>query len=92
MTKNKMNIPQVRDRLRVLAEEHGIDELYGLAAQMYRETAVKRAPVRSPPLTPELAEKIRKYKIANPQAHQQDIANHYGVNHGRVSEALNKQV
>lgn len=92
MAKNKLTIPQIRGRLHELAEEHGIDELHFLAAQTWRKTAVHRAPARSQPLTPELAAKIRDYKIANPNAHQQDIAAHYGVNPGRISEALNQQV
>jgi len=89
---NKLGIPGVRDRLRELADEHGIDELHDLADQMYRKSAKKRAPIRSPKLTPELAKKIRKYAAANPDAHQQDIAEKFGVNHGRVSEALDNQV
>jgi hypothetical protein len=35
-----------------------------------------------------MAEEIRLYAAANPDLHQQDIANHFGVNVGRVSEAL----
>lgn len=93
MAKNSQGIPAIRDRLRKLADEHGIDELHDLADQMYRKSAGrKRAPMRSPKLTPELAEDIREYAAANPNAHQQDIAEHFGVNHGRVSEALDNQV
>lgn len=88
-----LSIPEVRDRLRELADEHGIDELHELAEELYRKSpAKKRAPVRSPKLTAEMAEEIREYATANPDAHQQDIAEHFGVNHGRVSEALNGQV
>lgn len=92
MTKNIRGIPAVRDRLRELADEHGIEELRDLADQMYRKTARKRAPVRSPKLTPGLAQEIRDYAAANPGAHQQDIAEKFRVNHGRVSEALNNLV
>jgi hypothetical protein len=60
MAKNKLGIPAVRDRLRELADEYGIDELHDLADQMYRKSAKKRAPVRSPKLTPEMAEEIRQ--------------------------------
>ncbi|MCA1654485.1 MAG: hypothetical protein LC656_10035 [Sphingomonadales bacterium] len=45
MAKNKLGIPGVRDRLRELADEHGIDELHDLADQMYRKSAKKRAPI-----------------------------------------------
>lgn len=92
MAKNQLSIPEVRDRLRELAEEHGLEELHDLADQMYRKSAKKRAPTRSPKLTPEKAEEIRAYAEANPDAHQQDIAEKFGVNHGRVSEAINNQI
>ena len=92
MANNKLGIPAVRDRLRELADEHEIEELHELADQMYRKSAKKRAPIRSPKLTPEMAKDIREFALANPQAHQQDIAEKFGVNHGRVSEALDHQV
>lgn len=92
MAKNKRSIPQIRDRLRELAIEHDLDELNLLADELYRNPPIKRAKVKSPPLTPELAEEIREYVKANPGLHQQDVANHFGVNHGRVSEALNNLI
>ncbi len=88
-----LSIPEVRNRLRELAEEHDIEELSELANELYRKPpAKKRASVRSPKLTAELAEKIREFAGMNPNAHQQDIAEHFGVNHGRVSEALHDQL
>ena len=92
MAGNRLSIPDVRSRLRELADEHDIDELHDLADQMYRKSAKKRAPVRSPKLTPAMAQDIRDYKLANPDAHQQDIAEKFQVNHGRVSEALDHKV
>lgn len=92
MPKNSLGIPAVRDRLRELADEHGIEELNDLADQMYRKSAKRRAPIRSPKLTPQMAADIREYADANPDAHHQDIAEKFGVNHGRVSEAVNNQV
>ena len=88
MPKNKMTIPEVRDRLRELAEEYGLEELSYLADQLVREYRNGRAPTRSPAVTAEMAEEIREYAKANPGLHQQDIAEKFGVNHGRVSEAL----
>jgi hypothetical protein len=88
----KHGIPAIRARMRELADEHGIDELNDLADALYRKSAVKRAKIKSPPLTPEMAEEIREYAKAHPDLHQQEIANHFGVNHGRVSEALNEIV
>lgn len=86
-----MSVPEVRDRLRELAEELDCEELNELADQLYRKNAQKRAPRRSPVVTADMAEEIRDYASANPDAHQQDIAEHFGVNHGRVSEALNHE-
>jgi hypothetical protein len=92
MVRNKLGIPAVRERLRVLAEEYGLEELNDLADQLYRKAAERRAPTRSPKLTAEMAEDIRQYQLANPDAHQQDIAEKFGVNHGRVSEALDHRI
>lgn len=76
-------------RLRQLAKDYNIPELRDLANELYRSTAVKRAPRKSQPLTAVLAEEIRRYAKDNPSLHQQDVANHFDINHGRVSEALN---
>ena len=92
MVTNKRSIPEVRDRLRELAAELGVDELNDLADELYRGRPARRAPTRSPKMTPELAEQIRQYATAHPAAHHQDIAEHFGVNHGRVSEAINRDV
>jgi chromosome condensin MukBEF complex kleisin-like MukF subunit len=92
MPKNSRGIPALRDRLRELAKEHDLDELNDIADQMYRRPHTRRAPNRSPKLTPELAQKIRDYAAANPKLHHQDIAEHFGMNHGRVSEALNNEI
>lgn len=92
MPKNSSGIPALRERLRKLATEHGLDELNDIADQMYRRAHTRRAPTRSPKLTPELAQQIRDYAAAHPNDHLQDIAEHFGVNHGRVSEALNNEV
>lgn len=88
-----LSIPEVRERLREIADEHGIGELHELADELHRKPpAKKRAPIRSPKLTAKMADEIREYAAAHPKAHQQDIAQHFGVNHGRVSEALHFDV
>lgn len=92
MPENKRTIPEIRDRLRELAEEHGIDELNHLADELYRRPPTRRAPTRSQPLTPALAAQIRVYFRENPRMHQQEIANYFNVNHGRVSEAINYEI
>ena len=86
---NKRTIPEIRNRLHELADELGASELDELANELHRNPPVTRGKIKSPPLTAELAEQIRAFAANNPHLHQQDIANHFGVNHGRVSEALN---
>lgn len=86
-----MSIPAVRARLRELAQEHGIPELEDLADQTIRRSPNRRATVRSQTVTAEIAQEIREYAAANPEAHLQDIAEHFGVNHGRVTESLNNE-
>jgi hypothetical protein len=87
---NHIGIPEARDLLRKWAKEDNSPKLAELADAMYRRAATRRASVRSPKVTPEMAEEIRQYAAANPDLHQQDIANHFGVNVGRVSEALHR--
>lgn len=92
MTRNKRTIPEVRVRLREIADEFGIEELHDLADEMHRNSPVKRARSRSAQLTPKLADEIRKYAKRNPTLHQRDIAQKFNVNPGRISEALNNIV
>lgn len=89
MAKNKRTIPEIRGRLRELADERGLEELHDLADETYRNSPVKRAANRSRPLTPKLADEIRRFVAKNPKLHQRDVAQRFNVNPGRVSEALN---
>lgn len=89
---NRRSIPEIRERLRELAEEYNIPELQELADEMYRHSPVRRAPRNNRKLTPALAAEIRRYARANPEMHQQQIAVYFQVNHGRVSEVLNKLI
>ncbi|EEX17022.1 hypothetical protein CSE45_5510, partial [Citreicella sp. SE45] len=57
MKRNKRSIPEIRVRLRELAEEHGLEELHALADEMYRQSPIRRASNKSVKLTPKLAEK-----------------------------------
>jgi len=92
MIRNKRTIPEIRNRLRELADEHGIDELHDLADETYRQSPLRRAKRKSASLTPKLAEKIRKFVNKNPNLHQRDVAQKFNVNPGRVSEAINGHV
>ena len=53
-----------------------------------RPHARPRSPNRSRVVDEGLAGRIRVYALEHPYASQQDIAEHFGTNHGRVSEAL----
>lgn len=92
MAKNKRSIPDLRNRIREIADESGIDELHDLADEMFRNSPVRRARARSAHLTPELAEEIRVFARRNTKMHQRDIAQKFNVNPGRVSEAMNNIV
>jgi Mn-dependent DtxR family transcriptional regulator len=89
MLTNKRTIPEIRLRLRELADIHGIDELHDLADETYRRSPFKRARNKSATLTPALAERIRRFVRDHPQMHQRDVAQKFNVNPGRVSESLN---
>jgi len=92
MIRNKRTIPEIRARLREIADEYEIEELHDLADETYRRSPIRRASNRSAKLTPKLAEKIRKFVAKNPRLHQRDVAQRFNVNPGRVSEALNHRV
>ena len=53
-----------------------------------RPPARQPAPARKRQVDAELAEEIRRYVAAHPRQHLQDVAVRFGVNSGRVSEAL----
>ena len=91
MAKNKRSIPELRRRLRELADECACDELNVIADEMQRSPAAKRAPKTSAPFTAEMAEEIRQFAEAHPDWSNQEIANHFGVNPGRVSDALHNK-
>jgi len=92
MSGNKRMIPEIRSRLREIADEYGIEELHDLADETYRNSPVTRASVRSAHFTPELAEDIRVFAARFPKLHQRDVAQKFNVNPGRVSEALTHQM
>jgi len=75
---------EARDILQALEEA-------GLA--IYKKKVLKhgRRSAVSQPLTPELAVEIRKYFHSNPDVTQQEIANMFNVNIGRVNEALDSE-
>lgn len=92
-----MRIPDVRDRMiglkyqlahaTKLLQTVGI-ELEKLTIELIRRPVVRKARPTSQSFTPELAQRIRDYAAEHPGVSQNDIAQSFGVNSGRVSEAL----
>lgn len=91
MASNKRGIPELRDRLREIADEEGLGEIHDICDEMCRNSPIKRAANKSRPLTPALAKEIRAYVKKHPRLHQRDVAQKFNVNPGRVSEALHHQ-
>ena len=83
-----MRIPEITKRLREIAEELGHEELAQLADELPRRAPVRRAPVSSRRMTPELSDKIRQHAEANPTESYIAIGRHFDVNPGRVSEIM----
>jgi hypothetical protein len=83
-----MRIPEVRDRLRELADAYSLPELHALADELHRRPPVRKADVSSEPMTGQLAAEIRDYARRHPGASFARIAGVFGVNPGRVSEVL----
>lgn len=81
-------IPQIRERLFELADELDCPELIRLAEETRRRPPVRKGPVKSRPINRQVRVAIVAYAAAHPDAHGQEIAAVFKVNHGRVSEAL----
>lgn len=83
-----MTIPEIRDRLHVLADELRCEELHHLAEATRRRRPTRVAPVKSRPIDPAVRKEMRAYAAAHPDAHQRDIGQLFNLNAGRVSESL----
>lgn len=88
-TPRTMTVPEVRDRLYELAGEMRSEELMHLANQLWRRRPGKvKARASAVHMTPELAQSIRDYAVTHPWLSEHRIGIEFGVNQGRVSEAL----
>ena len=83
-----MRIPEIRQRLRELAVEHDLPELLTLADELRRRKLDARAPIASKHMNDHLRADIIEYAKSHPDMTQFAIAEKFGVNQGRVSEAL----
>lgn len=95
-----MKNPEIQAELREIANalmtpvllplplvEYG-QRLSHLADQLSRRKPVRKAPAKSRTMTPELRRKIAEDARANPDKTYHQIAMRWGVNAGRVSEAV----
>lgn len=74
--------------LELASERLVILENHGYAVYKKKVFNNGRRPNTSPPMTDELAQRIRATYRNNPHLTMHEIASLHGVNHGRVSEAL----
>lgn len=85
----KLTIPQIRERLHELSVYHGIGELASLAEATRRKPPSRpRAPAQSKNPSPAVQQAIRDYATRYPNDTLAHIGYVFGVNQGRVSEAL----
>jgi hypothetical protein len=91
------NIPLAREKIAALSfsmvhglvdEDDILDELDEILALLWRKAPVRRAAATSSKMTAEMAEAIRAFAKRNEDVSLQQIAIRFGVNAGRVSEAL----
>lgn len=92
------NVPQARVILRDVAKQLKSGSITRLNAAkvvsatlplLTRQSPVRRSPRRKRYVTRNLIGQIKAYARQNPLMHFDDIAAHFGVNPGRVSEILN---
>jgi hypothetical protein len=71
-----------------------LSNLHKMGLTIYKKKVAKngRRAAVSQPLTPKLALDIVEYFYAHPDATQQEIANVFNVNIGRVNEALDSGI
>ncbi len=83
-----MRIPEIRDRLHALADEHGIAELHDLAEETRRRAPLRKAHARWPRLTEEQQEAVRAMFVENPGMGVKDLADRFETSIGRISETI----
>lgn len=83
-----LTVPEVRDRLYQLADELGSTELRRLADNLWRRRPGRQTRAQSRAVTPELVTAIREFAADHPSMTEHQIGVRFGVNQGRVSEAL----
>jgi hypothetical protein len=88
-----ISIPEARDRIYQLINDYEMpqevyDKLTAIADGMYRKFNGRKAPRFSRHMTRDIGDQVRLYAAEYPERAQQQIAEQFGINAGRVSEAL----
>lgn len=83
-----MRIPEIRDRMHALADEHGLPELHDLAEHTRRRSPIRRAPPRWPKLAENQKAAVREAFSANPSIGVRELADRFATSIGRISEAI----
>lgn len=83
-----MTLPEIRERMIQLAALHNLPELRTLAEHTRRRRNCQPAPIVSAPVTDETRQAVREFAAANPEMTMHNIATHFDLNQGRVSEIL----
>jgi hypothetical protein len=78
-----MRLPEVAARLEELGKE-----ISQLSKMIARRKPIRKAEPTSTPMSPDLARDIRAFARQHPTMSQLKIGQKFGVNQGRVSEAL----
>jgi hypothetical protein len=89
-------LPEIRERMYEIAdalERRGLHdyaiELHSLADETKRKYYGRKQKAKAPSITGEMKGRIIQYAADHPLALQREIASHFGVDGGRVSEVLN---
>lgn len=92
---DRMTVPEVREALFAVAVQleelqhyAQANEIKRLVGQLTRRPVIQKAVIKSRPATATMHQMIRDYAKDNPDMSQVEIAAHFFVNQGRVSEAL----
>ena len=85
---NRMNIPEIRERLKQISQERDIPEIAELAEQLRRRYHGRAARKVSETVTPELELRVRQLHVLFPDLAQHKIGELLNLNSGRVSEIL----
>lgn len=85
------DIIEARKRIGALMESHPEikPELDEIMSMMFRRSPARRAATKTRMATPTLKARILAYARRNPELSYKEIGEHFNVNIGRVSEALN---